>query len=116
MSQIDWYYHRNGCQTCRRADGYLQQQKVEIKEQVDARKHRISPAEAVRMARGVDKLWVTRGKGVRCIDMKKAPPSDEELKKLLIGPSGNLRAPTIRRGKKLFVGFDVDAYDEGLSG
>lgn len=68
------------------------------------------------MARGVDKLWVARGKGVRYFDMKKAPPSDEELKKLLIGPSGNLHAPTIRRGKKMFVGFHAGAYDEGLSG
>ena len=114
MPSIDWYYHRNGCRTCQRADSYLQKQKFEVNEQLDARKNRIAPAEAVRLARSIDKLWVVRGKAVLRFDMKKDPPSDPELKKLLIGPSGNLRAPTIRVGKKMFVGFHPDAYDEGL--
>jgi len=114
MAQVDWYYHRNGCRTCQRADEYLQQCKIKVKEQLDARKNRITPAAAVRLARTADKVWVTRGKSFVYFDMKKNPPSDAELKKLLIGPSGNLRAPTIRQGKKLFVGFDPDAYDEGL--
>ena len=113
-AKIDWYYHRNGCQTCQKADHYLEKQKVEIKEQVDARKHRIAPNEAVRLAREAHKLWVARGKGIRFFDMKQEPPSDAELKKLLIGPSGNLRAPTIRRGKAMLVGFHPDAYAEGL--
>jgi len=113
-AKIDWYYHRNGCQTCQKADRYLEQQKFEINEQVDARKQRISPTEAVRLARSVDKLWVARGKGMLFFDMKQEPPSDSELKKLLIGPSGNLRAPTIRRGKSMLVGFHSDAYGEGL--
>jgi len=46
--------------------------------------------------------------------MKKAPPTDEELKKLLIGPSGNLRAPTVRRGKKLFVGFEPEQFERAM--
>jgi len=28
----------------------------------------------------------------------------------MLGPSGNLRAPTIRRGKTLLVGFNEDLY------
>lgn len=116
MAKVDWYYHRNGCETCRRADSYLEEQKLAVREQVDARKERISPAEALQLARGVDKLWVAKGKGFHFFDMKKSPPSDEELKNLLIGPSGNLRAPTLRQGKKMLVGFHTDAYEEGLSG
>lgn len=116
MPQVDWYYHRNGCETCRRADSYLQKQEIEIEERLDARKQRISPTEALQMVRSIDKLWVARGKGFSFFDMKKSPPSDLELKKLLIGPSGNLRAPTLRQGKKMLVGFHVDAYDEGLMG
>jgi len=101
MAQVDWYYHRNGCRTCQRADDYLQRHDLEVKEQRDARKEHISPAEAVRLARGVDQLWVARGKSVLFFDMKKDPPSDAQLKKVLIGHSGNLRAPTIRQGKKM---------------
>ena len=37
--------------------------------------------------------------------MKKDAPTDDELAGALLGPTGNLRAPAIRRGKKLFIGF-----------
>ena len=40
----------------------------------------------------------------------KDAPDDETLVGYLLGPSGNLRAPTIRKGKTLFVGFSEDAY------
>lgn len=48
------------------------------------------------------------------IDLKKERPGDDELKKLLLGPTGNLRAPTLRRGKTLLVGFSAEAYEEVL--
>lgn len=37
-------------------------------------------------------------------------PSDDELKKVLLGPTGNLRAPTHRVGQILMVGFDEATY------
>lgn len=33
----------------------------------------------------------------------------------LLGPTGNLRAPTIRVGKTLLVGFDEAAFREALN-
>jgi hypothetical protein len=44
--------------------------------------------------------------------MKKDPPERAELLKLVMGPSGNLRAPAIRAGKTLLVGFSDEAYTE----
>ena len=41
---------------------------------------------------------------------KKDRPADAELKKLLLGPTGNLRAPALRKGKTLVVGFDEATY------
>jgi hypothetical protein len=32
------------------------------------------------------------------------------LKSLVLGPTGNLRAPTLRVGRTLVVGFDADTY------
>ena len=46
--------------------------------------------------------------------MKTDAPNDEELLKLMLGRSGTLRAPTLRRGKTLLVGFNADAYDNTL--
>lgn len=42
--------------------------------------------------------------------MSKDKPSDDELLQHMLGPTGNLRAPTIRAGKTLLVGFNEDAY------
>ena len=87
-----------------------------IVEQIDARKERIDKAAALKLARAVNHLWVAKGKKVAYLDLKRDKPSDADLAKLLMGPSGNLRAPTIRRGKKLFVGFNEEAYEEHLLG
>lgn len=44
--------------------------------------------------------------------MKMDKPDADTLKKLLVGPTGNLRAPTLRLGKTLVVGFNEQMYDE----
>lgn len=58
------------------------------------------------------KLVVAKGKKVTEIDLKKDRPDDEALAKLLLGPTGNLRAPTMKVGKTVLVGFNEDAYGE----
>jgi hypothetical protein len=45
--------------------------------------------------------------------MKTAPM--EEVLAVSLGPTGNLRAPTFRKGKTLVVGFEESAYKEVLS-
>jgi hypothetical protein len=61
----------------------------------------------------VDKVFVAKGKKVVSFDMK-APPDDETLVAHLLGPTGNLRAPTLRRGRTLLVGFSAEAYQQVL--
>lgn len=40
--------------------------------------------------------------------------SDDDLAKLVIGPSGNLRAPTFFIGSTAVVGFDEETYQKLL--
>ena len=65
---------------------------------------------ALALARAAAEIVVARGKKTVRIDMRKSAPDDAELLGLLLGPTGNLRAPTIRRGKTLLVGFDAESY------
>ena len=58
----------------------------------------------------MNKLHVAKGKKVVHLDLKKDDPSEEELLKLVLGPTGNLRAPTLRSGKQLIVGFEEEMY------
>jgi arsenate reductase-like glutaredoxin family protein len=53
---------------------------------------------------------VAKGRQVIHLDLKREPPSRGELVKLLSGPTGNLRAPTLRKGRTLIVGFDEATY------
>ena len=100
--------------SCGRAREFLARKDVEVAETVDAKKQRFGAKEALALAKQADEIVVSRGKKSVTIDMKKSPPPDAELIGYLLGPSGNLRAPTVRRGKKLLVGFDADAYERVL--
>ncbi len=58
----------------------------------------------------MDELYVAKGKKLVHVDLKREKPPRAELLGLLLGPTGNLRAPTLRKGRKLIVGFDEDTY------
>ena len=59
---------------------------------------------------GVTEIYAAKGKQVVHLNMKQDQPDRDTLKKLLLGPTGNLRAPTLRKGKTLVVGFDEATY------
>lgn len=96
--------------TCGRAQEFLAQKSVQITTTVDAKKERLGPKDALELARAASEIFVAKGKKVVHVDIEKDKPADAELLKLLLGPSGNLRAPTIRKGKTLLVGFDAASY------
>ncbi|MBM3769121.1 MAG: hypothetical protein FJW32_27385 [Acidobacteria bacterium] len=70
--------------------------------------------EAIALARSASEIISAKGKNVRRLAMKDNP-SDDAIAELIIGPSGKLRAPVLRVGKKLLVGFEEGAYREVLS-
>jgi arsenate reductase-like glutaredoxin family protein len=76
----------------------------------DAKKDRRGRAEALALAKTVGTVVVAKGKKLVTFDMKNDPPDDDTLSAHLLGPTGNLRAPALRRGETLYVGFNEDAY------
>ena len=56
---------------------------------------------------------VARGKKVVTFDMA-APPDDDTLAAAMLGPTGNLKAPTLRVGGTLLVGFGEASYAQVL--
>ena len=69
---------------------------------------------ALRLLDGVRRLRIAKGKKVVDLDLEKDRPTDEELLALLLGRSGKLRAPTIRTGDTLLVGFHLGMFEEAL--
>ncbi len=64
------------------------------------------------LLKGVNELYAAKGKKVVHVNLKKDSPTEAELMKLVLGPTGNLRAPTIRKGKTLMVGFNEETYEK----
>lgn len=86
-----------------------------VKTQIDARKERFGPDEAIKLTQGVSDIIAAKGKKVIRYNLTKEKPSRNDLLAIMIGPSGNLRAPALRKGKKLLIGFDAAMYDEVLT-
>lgn len=96
--------------TCRKTQGFLAKAGIDTVEQVDAKKVRMGPEQALALVKDADQLYVAKGAKVVHLDLKRGKPERAMLLGLLLGPSGNLRAPTLRKGRTLLVGFDEPTY------
>ena len=101
--------------SCKKSQGFLEQGGFRVAETEDASKHRKGRAEALALARSVSRVVAAKGKKVVTFDMKADPP-EEELAAALLGPTGNLKAPSLRLGDTLLVGFSEEAYRQVLGG
>jgi arsenate reductase-like glutaredoxin family protein len=102
--------------SCKKAQGFLESNALRVGDVADASKERRGRDEALALAKAADRVVVARGKKVVTFDMKKEPPDDDTLAAHLLGPTGNLRAPTLRKGKTLLVGFGEEVYRQLLKG
>ena len=59
-------------------------------------------------------LVVCKGKQVQRFDLSKGLPERSVLERVLLGPTRNLRAPALKVGKTVIVGFDESVYRELL--
>jgi arsenate reductase-like glutaredoxin family protein len=89
---------------------------VKVTEEIDARKVRYGDSDALELVEGKSTLLVAKGKKVTKVDLRKDRPEDAALVGMMLGPTGNLRAPTLVVGKKVIVGFNEDLYEEVFGG
>jgi arsenate reductase-like glutaredoxin family protein len=96
--------------SCQKAQGFLERHAVPVKATTDANKQKQGRVEALRLAKSADKVIVAKGRKIVSFDMHKDAPDDETILAHLLGPTDNLRAPTVRVGKVLLVGFNEETY------
>jgi len=63
------------------------------------------------MAREAHRLIAAKGKKVTTLDLQTAP-ADDILAGLMLGPTGNLRAPIMRVGQTILVGYNDQAFTD----
>jgi len=112
-TKIDWYYHRTSCTTCARAQAQLTAARALIAETTSANKIRYERDEALELARRAKRLVVARG--AKLVELDPTTTADDQLAALLLGPSGKLRAPALRVGPALYIGFTPDMYSAALA-
>lgn len=84
---------------------------IETKEQIPASR-KLGKSEAAKLAREAKQVIVAKGKKVTVHEPGGKAPAD--VVAAMLGPTGNLRAPTVRVGKIVLVGFNEDAYAQAL--
>ena len=114
MSKVDWYYHRSSWNTCAKTQEFLAKHNIDTEVRQSASKKLQAP-EALALVEDVDEIYSMKGKKVNYLNLKTDKPDEDAILALLLGPTGNLRAPTLRKGKTLVVGFNQEAYDKVFS-
>lgn len=79
---------------------------AEIKQLRSARKEPFTDKEVRELLANVSTVIVSKGK--KSVRRKASEVKPADLK----GPTGNYRAPIVRKGKTLLVGFSQDALDQ----
>ncbi len=68
----------------------------------------MNEVDVLKLFADAQRIDVARGKKV--VSFESPFAETEPLLKSVMGRSGNLRAPTIRKGKRFFVGFSAEGY------
>ena len=85
---------------------------MDVEEVVDARKGAFDANRAWQLLQGAKAVTVAKGKS--SVRFDRVAQQKEEILKQALGPTGNLRAPTLVIGKTVMVGFSDEAYAELL--
>lgn len=80
---------------------------MQIKETIPASR-KLQAADAKELLKGASKLIVAKGK--KTSEFSVADKVSADAVAAMLGPTGNLRAPTARVGKTVLVGFNDDSY------
>lgn len=108
---IEWSYMRRGCISCEKAKALIAAKKIRIAAEVDCKKSPLDASALLDLLSNLESVVVTKGKKVLQLS---AQTDQNEILAVAIGRSGNLRAPSLRNGKTLLVGYVDEAYSELL--
>jgi len=95
--------------SCTRSGALIASTKTTVRETVDAKKQRYGAKDLPALFQGAKRIIVCKGKKVTDLDLSQKLDST-----MLLGPTGNLRAPAARIGTTWLVGFGEATWKEHL--
>ncbi|MBW2273487.1 MAG: hypothetical protein JRG96_09465 [Deltaproteobacteria bacterium] len=81
---------------------------IEAKETTSA-SQKLGRKDAAELAKAASKVIVAKGKKVS--EFKPGGKASSDVVEAMLGPTGNLRAPTIRKGKTVIVGYNDEVFE-----
>jgi len=86
----------------------LDKQNLQVENRTDARKERLEADAVWELISSAEHVIVAKGKSVETY----VPNEDErdDILKVVLGRSGNLRAPTVQVGDVFYVGYNDSLY------
>ena len=87
----------------------MEESQIDVCEAIPASR-KLQATDARNLLKSGSRLIVAKGKKLREFSVAKSIPKEALV--AMLGPTGNLRAPTIRVGKTLLVGFNQDAFSD----
>lgn len=113
---LDWRYNRVGCSTCIKAQDFLDRHGIATQVLEDAKRKVYKQEKAWDLVGRVQNIYArkhTKTAHFKVVDGV-LQGSHEDFLEMVLGPTGNLRAPILLSGKDLLVGFDEAAYTKVL--
>jgi len=71
---------------------------------------KLGKSDAAALAKAASQVFVAKGKKVA--SWKPAGKAAADLVAAMLGPTGNLRAPCLKVGKTVIVGYNDDLYEQ----
>jgi hypothetical protein len=87
----------------------LDKKKADVRDERPSKSRPLSDADAKALLSGVDTVTLAKGKSARTLPAREVSLND------LRGPTGNFRAPMLRVGRRLLVGWHEDSLRELLA-
>ena len=112
MKKVNWYYFRKGWTTCNKASKFLEANNIKIDEAISANQ-KLQASDAKSLLGSASKLITMKGKKVSEFNVQNNV--DKEAVNAMLGPTGNLRAPTMRIGKTYLVGYNEEVFSVEFS-
>jgi arsenate reductase-like glutaredoxin family protein len=104
---VDWFYARPGCESCEKVRAELDRRGVAANDERST-KQPLSDPEVRALLGEVDEVWIARGAKIDRRATRDVGVDD------LRGPTGGIRAPLLRRDRRLLVGFRESTLKEWL--
>ena len=98
--------------SCKKAGQAFADNKSTLAVEVNAKKKTIKGDAGWDLVKDADKIFITSGKKI--LEFSPNKDNQEAIMKKMMGRTGNLRAPTIRKGNVFFIGFNEELYTQVL--